>query len=365
MSRLVSMAMLATALAFGGGPVALAQNVEWSGRVYHVRVCPGPSVPGSARCHAHIVTDRGGNHLVNLFGRNARANVVPSGYGPSDLRSAYNVASSGSPTTIVAIVDAFGYTSAEADLGVYRSTYGLPACTSANGCFAKYNQNGVKGSYPRENVGWAEETALDLDMVSAMCPNCRIVLVEASSNSYANLATAENMAARLGAHVISNSYGGGESGTQFFESAYNHPGVAVTASTGDSGYNAGAEFPATSPHRVGLVRRRQRLQQSLRQAGVAERPAVHDAHGGRRLGDRRPLHGRRRLWARQFERFRLANLRRHQRRRAAHRWRLRRQRRGGELWEQSLPEHHRSVRRDLRQQRQLWRHLFLHRRPRV
>lgn len=248
MSRLVSMAMLATALAFGGGPVALAQNVEWSGRVYHVRVCPGPSVPGSARCHAHIVTDRGGNHLVNLFGRNARANLVPSGYGPSDLRSAYNVTSSGSQTTIVAIVDAFGYTNAEADLGVYRSTFGLPACTSANGCFAKYNQNGVKGNYPRQNVGWAEETALDLDMVSAMCPNCRIVLVEASSNSYANLATAENMAARLGAHVISNSYGGGESGTQFFESAYNHPGVAVTASTGDSGYNAGAEFPATSPH---------------------------------------------------------------------------------------------------------------------
>jgi len=85
-------------------------------------------------------------------------------------------------------------------------------------------------------------------MASAMCPNCKIILIEASVPSYADLATAENLAAKLGAHVISNSYGGGESGSQGYESAYNHPGVAVTASTGDSGYAAGPQFPATSPH---------------------------------------------------------------------------------------------------------------------
>ncbi len=86
------------------------------------------------------------------------------------------------------------------------------ACTSANGCFAKYNESGQKGRYPQQNTGWAEETALDLDMASAMCPNCRIILVEANSASFNDLAAAENMAAALGAHVISNSYGGGEFG---------------------------------------------------------------------------------------------------------------------------------------------------------
>ena len=83
-------------------------------------------------------------------------------------------------------------------------------------------------------------------MVSAMCPNCRIVLVQATSSSYANLATAENTAVRLGAHAIGNSYGGGEGGSTFYESAYNHPGIAITASAGDSGY--GVSFPASSPH---------------------------------------------------------------------------------------------------------------------
>jgi subtilase family serine protease len=152
----------------------------------------------------------------------------------------------GKPTTIMAIVDAYGYNNAEADMGVYRSMYGLPTCTTANGCFAKYNERGVQGGYPAQNVSWGEETALDLDMASAMCPNCKIILIEAASASYADLATAVNTAAALGAHVISNSYGGGESGTQGYESAYNHAGVAITASSGDDGY--GVQFPASSPH---------------------------------------------------------------------------------------------------------------------
>jgi subtilase family serine protease len=108
---------------------------------------------------------------------------------------------------VIAIVDAYGYDNAEQDLGTYRSMYGLPACTTANGCFKKVNQSGQQGNYPRQNTGWAQETALDLDMASAMCPSCKILLVEASSNSFANLAAAENTAAQLGAHVISNSYG--------------------------------------------------------------------------------------------------------------------------------------------------------------
>jgi hypothetical protein len=223
------------------------QAVERSGNTFHVAVCPGPMPPGAARCHAHVVTDRAGNPFSPDLGPNA----VPNGFGPADLRNAYKTtANPGSSSTTIAIVDAYGYDNAEADLAKYRSQYGLPACTTANGCFKKVNQQGVQGNYPRQNVGWAQESALDLDMASAMCPNCKIVLVEASTNSFANLAAAVNTAAALGAHVISNSYGGGENGSQPYESAYDHPGVAVTASTGDSGF--GAAFPATSPHVIAV-----------------------------------------------------------------------------------------------------------------
>src|SRR5206468_8748476 len=122
-----------------------------------------------------------------------------------------------------------------------------PACTTANGCFKKLNQNGVQGSYPRNNTGWGQESALDLAMASAMCPTCHLVLVEASTSSYSNLAAAVQTAAKQpGALVISNRYGGGESGTTNYESAYNHPGISVTVSTGDSGY--GVQFLTSSPH---------------------------------------------------------------------------------------------------------------------
>src|SRR5439155_9141188 len=122
-----------------------------------------------------------------------QTNTAPKGYGPADLISAYNVPAIGS-TLMVAIVDANGYSRAESDLAVYRSTFGLPPCTTANGCFKKVNQDGVQGSYPRDDTGWSQETALDLDMVSAMCPTCHILLVEAASASMANLDTAEDTA---------------------------------------------------------------------------------------------------------------------------------------------------------------------------
>jgi subtilase family serine protease len=242
MYRMLSAGVASAGILLGAASIASAGPVEHSGSVYTVAVCSQLVAKGHARCHSHVVTDR----LGNILSKDANPNTTPSGYGPSSLRSAYNITATGSSSTIIAIVDAYGYTSAEADLGVYRSQYGLPACTTANGCFAKYNQNGVQGSYPSQNTGWAQETALDLDMASAMCPSCKIILVEATSTSYANLGAAENTAAAKGAHVISNSYGGSESGTQSYEANYNHPGVAITVSTGDSGY--GAQFPATSPH---------------------------------------------------------------------------------------------------------------------
>ncbi|MEP6968570.1 MAG: S53 family peptidase, partial [Pseudomonadota bacterium] len=245
MHRGLSAALLPAAIVLAGASIASARVGERSGNTYHVSVCPQVA-PGKARCHAHVVTNSAGDAIV----RSAVSPNLPSGYGPADLRAAYNVTASGSSGTIIAIVDAFGYTNAESDLAVYRSTFGLPACTSASGCFTKYNQKGKAGRYPPQNTGWAQESALDLDMASAMCPGCKIILVEGKSNTFGNLAAAVNTAALKGAHVISNSYGGGESGSTPYEPSYNHAGVAVTASTGDSGY--GAQFPATSNHVIAV-----------------------------------------------------------------------------------------------------------------
>ena len=175
-------------------------------------------------------------------------NVTPSGYGPSSLISAYKLSTSAGSGATVGIVDAQDDPNAESDLATYRSQYGLPACTTANGCFRKVNQSGAASPLPTADSGWAGEISLDVDMVSAICPNCHILLVEATSASDANLGTAVNTAVSLGAKYVSNSYGGDESSsdTSYDTSYYKHAGVAITASTGDDGY--GAEYPATSQY---------------------------------------------------------------------------------------------------------------------
>jgi hypothetical protein len=203
----------------------------------HKPVC-GPAPLRVARCHAEVVIDATGAPF---------ATPGPAGYGPADLQSAYRLtarAASAGATQTIAIVDAYDHPAAEADLGVYRSQFGLPPCTTANGCLRKVDQRGGT-SYPKANAGWAQEISLDLDMASAICPNCRILLVEADSSAFTDLAAGVDRAATLGATQISNSYGGNEySGETSDESHYNHPGIAVTVSSGDSGY--GAEFPAAS-----------------------------------------------------------------------------------------------------------------------
>jgi phosphodiesterase/alkaline phosphatase D-like protein len=171
---------------------------------------------------------------------------VGGGYAPADLRSAYDLPSTtaGSGQT-VAVVDAFDDPDAASDLAVYRSRYGMSACTSANGCFKKVNQSGGT-SYPAANASWAVEVSLDLDMVSAACPNCHILLVEATSNQNGNLYTAEDEAVALGATEVSNSWGGPEEpGETAADSYFDHVDVPVTASAGDSGFEV--EYPAASP----------------------------------------------------------------------------------------------------------------------
>ncbi|MCU1667153.1 MAG: hypothetical protein JWP40_80 [Blastococcus sp.] len=163
---------------------------------------------------------------------------------PADIRSAYGLSGSSHGKT-VAIVDAYNAPTAEADLGVYRKQFGLPPCTTANKCFRKVSQTGSTTRLPRNDGGWAQEISLDLDMVSAACPDCKILLVEASSSSFANLAAGVTYAAgQPGVVAISNSYGGGDqSGTSSVAAAYKQPGIAVTASTGDNGY--GIASPAS------------------------------------------------------------------------------------------------------------------------
>ena len=239
-------AALATVLVVAGTSPAAAttQQLERFGNIFALSVCGKFSVPGTAHCFAKVVTDARGNIKESVVGPRLTRNGVPAGYGPADLRSAYKITTTGSSSYTIAIVDAYGYPSAEADLAAYRSQYGLPACTTANGCFRKVNQSGGT-AYPRTDTGWDQEQALDLDMASAMCPNCHITLVQATSSTFGNLAAAENYAA-LHAQAVSNSYGGGEGGSNSYEGAYNHSGVAITVSSGDSGY--GVEFPASSPH---------------------------------------------------------------------------------------------------------------------
>jgi subtilase family serine protease len=170
------------------------------------------------------------------------------GLAPAEIRSAYNLPAAGAHGRTVAIVDAFDDPNAEADLGVYRAAFGLPACTTANGCFHKVDQRGGSASYPAADPGWSQEIALDLDMVSAACPDCHILLVEADNADMPSLGQAEITAAtHPGVVAVSNSFGSTESPVEVTWDAlyFIHPGVSIVAASGDSGY--GAMYPAASP----------------------------------------------------------------------------------------------------------------------
>jgi subtilase family serine protease len=218
---------LASVVAFGGASAARAGGVS-------IRPVCGAVPVGHARCFSFVK------------GNATPLAQTPSGYGPADLQSAYKLpsATAGGGQT-VAIVDAFDDPAAESDLAQYRSYYGLPPCTTANGCFRKVNQNGGTLPMPPPGADWGLEISLDLDMVSAVCPNCHILLVEGNTNLNSDLYTAEDTAAALGANAISNSYGGSESSSETASDVhFNHPGVAITASSGDNGY--GVSYPAAS-----------------------------------------------------------------------------------------------------------------------
>ena len=216
--------------------------------------CDQNVAPGQFACMSMRRGDLGFKSATSYAPQSTNPLLTPSGYGPASLQSAYLLPSStaGSGQRVY-VVDAYDDPNAEADLGTYRSQYGLPACTTSNGCFQKLNQSGLTSPMPTPNSGWAGEISLDLDMVSAICPNCGITLIE-SKDATNNLFIAVKEAATLGAKYVSMSWGGPESGAEAtYDATYFKPtGVVYTASTGDGDYQAGVIYPATSPSVVAV-----------------------------------------------------------------------------------------------------------------
>jgi Subtilase family len=221
-------------------------NGGGGGRSVAFRPCTTQVMAPYAQCMAIIAPDSG---------RPPPPPPPPTrGYGPADIASAYGLPAGAGAGRTVAIVDAYDDPNAEVDLAAWRSSYGLPPCTSANGCFRKVNQSGAQLPLPMPDPGWSVEISLDLDAVSATCPSCNILLIEADSSSLFDLARAVDTAVALGADAVSNSYGsrGEFSGEQFFEQFYKHTGVAITVSSGDYGYGngliltGGVSYPGTS-----------------------------------------------------------------------------------------------------------------------
>jgi subtilase family serine protease len=238
--------LLSTRLLLLGTVTGLALALDGGGASAAVRPVGSPvGAPAVRAACGQVAAPRARCYALYRSATARAAAAAPEGFGPADLQAAYRLpsATAGAGQT-VAIVDAFDDPSAEADLAVYRDTFGLPPCTTANGCFRKVSQRGQAGPLPDPDPGWAVEISLDLDMVSAACPKCNILLVEGDQPAFQDLGTAVDTAVRLGAAVVSNSYGTDEfNGMQTLAHFYRHPGTTITVSSGDSGFGPAA-FPA-------------------------------------------------------------------------------------------------------------------------
>jgi hypothetical protein len=211
----------------------------------HSAVCSG----GRFACKARVRTDS--QNKIKPF-------ATPAGLGPADLAAAYKLDPAKTSTATIAIVDAFNYPNAESDLATYRSQFGLPPCTKANGCLKIVNQNGATSPLPGNapaNDDWTVEAALDLDLASAACPTCKLVLVEAQDDQGNGLFVSQNAAAAMsGVVVISDSWGGPSDGTdatldsQFFT----HSKVNIFVASGDNGINTQPDYPSTSARVVAV-----------------------------------------------------------------------------------------------------------------
>jgi hypothetical protein len=349
----------ASATASGTAGVALARGTQpvadviapSSAESQALPVCSAP-LPGHASCLAYELAPQPGSAPAARLSSSARAHLLareransaalapagrasaplarlaegaalgtpdteppqePQPVTPADLHSAYELpdqSAEGSPQQTIALVDAYNDPHAEADLATFDSHFGLPECTTADGCFKQVNQDGETANLPfpsseaalaaqeaickrsrtrdetrtereeretacrevEEAVGWGVEISTDIEVAHSVCQNCQIRLVEAATAEYSDLEAAERTAARPvaeggeGASEISNSWGGEAPPSD--STAFEHPGIVVTASAGDLGYlnwteaetaaadkrsyYSGADYPASSPHVVAV-----------------------------------------------------------------------------------------------------------------
>ncbi|HTU82626.1 MAG TPA: hypothetical protein VMF61_10885 [Candidatus Acidoferrales bacterium] len=187
------------------------------------RICPQPTRPNEMECDALVRTD-----LPAM-----QPDGTPYGYSAHDLQAAYKLPISRGKGHVVAIIDAYGYPHASSDLAVYRKQYHLPPCNLTNGCLRILDERGGHNLPPPNNLGWDYEQAIDLDMVSAACPNCKLILFQASSDQISDLYQANYTAAKLGVDVTSNSYSGVETAAQYNE--FFPAGHTYVGSAGDYG----------------------------------------------------------------------------------------------------------------------------------
>jgi hypothetical protein len=232
--------------------------------------CAVPTTPLMMQCQSVVATSAKAETAARNAAKaaiSARAKGVTPAVSaaeplePADLQDAYGITSSASSNGVgetVAIVDAFYDPNAKSDLATYRSDFGLLTCggdsaSAQAGCLNVYNENGNNlatdpGAAPPQSPSgddWVPETSLDIEMVSAVCPNCTIDLVESNSDLLPDMTKAEDTAVSLGAKFVSNSWSGGDyPGEAAYDKYFNHPGVAITVASGDFGYGAG--YPASS-----------------------------------------------------------------------------------------------------------------------
>jgi streptogramin lyase len=239
-----------------GGGFALSKAAPES-------VCPEIS-PGSSECEALRVPTVVASSALAV-GPELEGSGEKGGFAPADLRAAYKLPETGGSSQTVAVIDEYDDPKAEADLKVYREKYKLPACTEANGCFRKINSKGESKSYPPGEPGWAGETSLDLDMVSAACGECHLVLVEAGAASteaefLSAMLTAEEAAVnweevgtKRKVTEISNSWDVWEfSGETADDAFFNHPEIPITVASGDYGYAGRLRWPASSQYVISV-----------------------------------------------------------------------------------------------------------------
>jgi subtilase family serine protease len=234
---LLSLCPLAVTLAIAGcnaagntslpttmGQSAAAQGhpiPEWQAKHLAEAACPAVG-PGQGQCAALVMNEGAGPA------------TAPGGWGPSDFRAVYKLPSSSKGSgEIIGIVDAYDNPNVASDLAQYRSTFGIPRAK-----FHKYNQQGQQSNYPPGNKGWGFEIDLDVEMVSAACPKCTIYLVEATNNSLRNLGLAVERATKLGAHIVSNSWGCYSTGCTWKTTDFNRPNVTYLAAAGDLAYGS-------------------------------------------------------------------------------------------------------------------------------